>query len=194
MSDNVRHSAVKSLYAEGFAGYYRGRHLKEMSKNQLLLTPEKSLTMKQYRSSTNNSNGILSVLFSVRPPLILRSSSVRAPFKLRSTSVQPPFILRSSSVRAPFNLRSTSVHPPFGSRSVLVRFSFGSRSVLVRFSIDSRSSFVHSPFILRSGIEARSKIDRRTNGESSEAKRRCIETLMGSQGKGDPNKNFILIT
>ena len=97
---------------------------------------------------------------------------------------------------------SFSVHPPFASRSLLVRFSFasrslldrfsiGSRSVLVRFSIDSRSSFVHPPFILRSGIEDRSKIDRRTNGESSEARRRCIETLMRSQGKGDPNKNFI---
>ena len=70
--------------------------------------------MKQYRSSTNNSDGILSVSFSVHPPFELRSSSVRE-----------------------------------------------------------------------------SKIDRRTNGESSEAKRRCIETLMGSQGKGNPNKNFI---
>ena len=76
-------------------------------------------------------------------------------------------------------------------RSVLVQFSFSSRSVLDRSSIDSRSSFVHPPFILRSGIEDRSKIDRRTNGESSEARRRCIETLMGNQGKGDPNKNFI---
>ena len=73
-------------------------------------------------------------------------------------------------------------------RSVLVQFSFSSRSVLDRSSIDSRSSFVHPPFILRSGIEDRSKIDRRTNGESSEARRRCIETLMGSQGKGNPNK------
>ena len=68
------------------------------------------------------------------------------------------------------------------------RSSFGSRSVLVRFSIGSRSSFVHPPFILRSGIEDRSKNDRRTNEESSEARRRCIETLMGSQGKGKPNK------
>ena len=73
------------------------------------------------------------------------------------------------------------------SRSLLDRFSIGSRSVLDRSSIDSRSSSVHSPFILRSGIEDRSKIDRRMNGESSEAKRRCIETLMGNQGKGDPN-------
>ena len=88
-------------------------------------------------------------------------------------------------------LLSSSVHSPFGSRSVLVRFSIGSRSVLDRSSIDSRSSFVHPPFILRSGIEDRSKIDRRTNGESSEAKRRCIETLMGNQGKGNTNKNFI---
>ena len=141
-----------------FAVYYKGRPLKETSPNRLLLTPKKSLTMKQYRSSTNNSDGILSVSFSVRSPFILRSSSVRA-----------PFILRSSSVQAPFGLRSSSVHPPF----------------------ELRSSSVRAPFILRSGIEDWSKIDRRTNGESSEAKRRCIETLMGSQGKGNPNKNFI---
>ena len=76
-------------------------------------------------------------------------------------------------------------------RSVLVRFSFGSRSILVRFSIDSRSSFVHPPFILRSGIEDRSKIDRRMNGESSEARRRCVETLVRNQEKDDSNKNFI---
>ena len=145
--NNVRHSAVKFLYAEGFAGYYRGRLLKETSPNRLLLTPKKSLTMKQYRSSTNNSDGILSVSFSVHPP-----------FKLRSSSVQAPFILRSSSVHSPFELRSFSVQPPF---------------------------------ILRSSSVRESKIDRRINGESSEAKRRCIETLMGSQGKGNPNKNFI---
>ena len=201
-SDNIRHSALKSLYAEGFAGYYRVRHLKETSPNWLLLTPEKSLTMKQYRSSTNNSDGIISVSFSVRAPFILRSSSVDPPFELRSSSVQPPFELRSSSVQPPFELRSSFVQFSissrsvldqfsFGSRSVLVQFSFSSRSVLDQFSFDSRSSFVHPPFILRSGIEDRSKIDRRTNGESSEARRRCIETLMGNQGKGDPNKNFI---
>ena len=73
-------------------------------------------------------------------------------------------------------------------RSVLVRFSFGSRSVLVRFSIDSRSSFVHPPFILRSFSVRESKIDRRMNGESSEARRRCIETLMGNQGKATRTK------
>ena len=88
-------------------------------------------------------------------------------------------------------LRSVLVRFSFGSRSVLDRFSFGSRSILVRFSIDSRSSFVHPPFILRSGIEDRSKIDRRMNGESSEARRRCIETLMRNQEKDDLNKNFI---
>jgi len=71
--------------------------------------------------------------------------------------------------RSPFILRSGSVQAPF---------------IL-------RSSSVRAPFILRSGIEDWSKIDRRTNGESSEEKRRCIETLMGSQGKGNPNKNFI---
>ena len=55
--------------------------------------------MKQYRSSTNNSDGILSVSFSVHPPFELRSSSVQAPFGLRSGSVRAPFGLRSSSVR-----------------------------------------------------------------------------------------------
>ena len=79
---------------------------------------------------------------------------------------------------------------PFGSRSLLDCFSIGSRSVLDRSSIVSRSSFVHPPFILRSAIEDRSKNDRRNIGESSEARRRCIETLMGNQGKGDSNKNF----
>ena len=180
MSDNVRHSAVKSLYAEGFAGYYRVRHLKETSQNRLLLTPEKSLTMKQYRSSTNNSDGIISVSFSVRAPFELRSSSVHPPFELRSSSVRAPFNLRSSSVRAPFELRSSSVYPPFELRSSSVQPPF-----------ELRSSSVRAPFELRSGIEDWSKNYRRTNGESSEARRRCIETLMGSQGKGDPNKNFI---
>ena len=130
-----------------FAVFYRGFHLKEKSQNRLLLTSEKSSTMKTYRSLPNNSDGIFPVSFSVHPPFELRSSSVHPPFELRSSSVRAPFILRSSSVQA--------------------------------------------PFILRSGIEDRSKIDQRMNGESSEARRRCIETLMGNQGKGDPNKNFI---
>ena len=140
-----------------FAVYYGGRHLKETSQNRLLLTPEKSITMKLYRSPTNNSDGIFSV---------------------------------SSSVRSPFGSRSVLVRLSIGSRSVLVRLSIGSRSVLDRFSFILRSFSVHSPFILRSAIEDRSKNDRRNIGESSEARRRCIETLMGFQGKGDPNKNF----
>ena len=49
-----------------------------------------SLTMKQYRSSTNNSDGLF---------------VYRSPFNLRSSSVQPPFVLRSTSVRAPFGDR-----------------------------------------------------------------------------------------
>ena len=98
----------------------------------------------------------------------------------------------SFSVRSSIGSRSVLDWFSIGFRLVLVRFSIGSRSLFVRFSFGSRSSFVHPPFILRSGIEDRSKIDRRTNGESSEARRRCIETLMGNQGKGDPNKNFII--
>ena len=95
-----------------------------------------------------------------------------------------PIIFRSFSVWF-------SVWFSFCSRSVLVLFSIGSRLVLDRFSIVLRSILVHPPFILRSFSVRESKIDRRTNGESSEAKRRCIETLMGNQGKGNPNKNFI---
>jgi len=140
-----------------------------MSQNQLLLTLEKSLTMKQYHSPTNKSDGIFPVSFSVHPPFILRSFSVHPPFKLRSSSVRAPFKLRSGSVRAPFELRSSSVRVPF----------------------KLRSSSVQAPFELRSSSVRESKIDRRMNGESSEARRRFIETLMGNQGKGDPNKNFI---
>ena len=147
--------------------------------------------MKQYRSSTNNSDGILSVSFSVHPPFGLRSSSVRAPFILRSSSVRAPFKLRSSSVRAPFKLRSSSVHPPFILRSGSVQAPFKLRSSSVHPPFILRSGSVQAPFGLRSSSVRESKIDRRTNGESSEAKRRCIETLMGSQGKGNPNKNFI---
>ena len=128
---------------------------------------------------------------SVRAPFKLRSSSVRAPFELRSFSVHPPFELRSSSVQAPFELRSSSVRAPFGLRSISVRSPFNLRSISVRSPFVLRSFSVRSPFILRSFSVRRSKIDRRNIGESSEARRRCIETLTGSQGKGDPNKNFI---
>ena len=139
-----------------FAVYYRGRHLKEMSQNQLLLTLEKSLTMKQYHSPTNKSDGIFPVSFSVHPPFVLRSSSVHPPFILRSSSVRAPFGLRSSSVRAPFELRSSSVRAPFKLRSSSVQAPF-----------KLRSSSVQAPFELRSSSVRESKIDRRMNGESS---------------------------
>ena len=151
--DNVRHSAVKFLYAEGFAGYYRDRLLKETSPNRLLLTPKNSLTMKQYRSSTNNSDGILSVSFSVQPPFILRSTSVQPPFILRSTSVHPPFNLRSTSVRAPFKLRSSSVQAPFELRSSSVCSPLVLRSFSVHPPFKLRSTSVRAPFALRSAIE-----------------------------------------
>ena len=128
--------------------------------------------MKLYSSPTNNSDGIFSVSFSVQPPFELRSTSVHPPFNLRSSSVRAPFNLRSTSVRAPFNLRSGSVQPPF----------------------NLRSSSVHSPFGDRRLIEERTENHRRQDGDVSEARRRCIETLMGSQGKGNPNKNFIFFT
>ena len=130
---------------------------------------------------------------SVRAPFNLRSTSVRAPFNLRSSSVQPPFELRSTSVRAPFNLRSSSVRAPFILRSTSVQPPFNLRSTSVRAPFNLRSGSVRTPFILRSAIEERTENHRRNIGESSEARRRCIETLMRNQGKGDPNKNFIFI-
>ena len=58
-----------------FAVYYKGRPLKETFPNKLLLTPEKLITMKSYRSPLNNSDGIFSVSFPYRSPIILLSSS-----------------------------------------------------------------------------------------------------------------------
>ena len=116
------------------------------------------------------------------------NSSVQPPFNLRSSSVHPPFNLRSSSVQAPFGLRSFSVHLPFILRSVLDRSSFVLRSFSVHSPFVLRSFSVHSPFVLRSFSVRRSKNDRRNIGESSEARRRCIETLKGNQGKGNLNK------
>ena len=77
-------------------------------------------------------------------------------------------------------------------------FTFHSPFVLRSFSVDPpfilRSRSVQSPFALRSAIEERSKNDRRNIGDSSEARRICIETLMGMQGKGDLKKTLFLIT
>ena len=113
-----------------FAVYYRGRHLKETSKNQLLLTLGESLTMKQYHNPTNKSDGIFPVSFSVRSPFVLRSFSVRSPFILRSSSVHPPFELRSSSVHPPFELRSSSVRAPFGNRRSIEDWSKNERGII----------------------------------------------------------------
>ena len=150
-----------------FAVYYKGRPLKETSPNRLLLTPKKSLTMKQYRSSTNNSDGILSVSFSVHPPFGLRSTSVHPPFELRSSSVHPPFELRSSSVRAPFGLRSSSVQAPFILRSGSVQAPFILRSSSVRAPFILRSTSVHPPFGNRRLIEELTENHRRQNGDVS---------------------------
>ena len=166
-SDNLRHSAVKSLYAECFAVYYRGCHLKETSQNRLLLTPEKSLTMKLYSSLISNSDGIFSVSFSVHLSFGFRSILVHPPFILRSSSVHPPFELRSSSVRAPFNLRSSSVHPPFNLRSSSVQPPFELRSTSVHPPFVLRSFSVHSPFGNRRLIEERTENHRRQNGDVS---------------------------
>ena len=78
----------------GFSVYYRGRHLKGMSQNRLLLTPEKSLTMKRHRSPPNNSNGIFSVSF----PYRFRIVSVSFPYRFRIVSVSFPYRFRIVSV------------------------------------------------------------------------------------------------
>ena len=105
MSDNVRYSAVKYLYAEGSCSVLWGRHQKETSQNRLLLTPEKSLTLKLYRSPTNNSDGIFSVSSFVRFSFGSRSVLVRFSFDSQSILVHPSFILRSFSVHSPFGDR-----------------------------------------------------------------------------------------
>ena len=118
-SDNVRHSAVKSLYAECFAVYYRGCHLKETFQNRLLLTSEKSLTMKQPRSLPNNSDSIFSVSFSVQFSIALRSVLVR--FSIGSRLFFDRFSIDS---------RSSFVHPPFILRSGIEDWSKNERRII----------------------------------------------------------------
>ena len=76
-----------------FAVYYKGRPLKETFPNKLLLTPEKLITMKSYRSPLNNSDDIFSVSF----PYRFRIVSVSFPYRFRinpvSFSYHPPIIL-----------------------------------------------------------------------------------------------------
>ena len=62
-----------------FAVYYKGRPLKETFPNKLLLTPEKLITMKSYRSPLNNSDDIFSVSF----PYRFRIVSVSFPYRFR---------------------------------------------------------------------------------------------------------------
>ena len=71
-----------------------------------------------------------------------------------------------------------------------INFFINTRFIFLnnKYCVFSVLSSVRSPFVLRSAIEDRSKNDRKTKGESSEARRRCIETLTGNQGKGNLNK------
>ena len=133
-----------------------------MSQNRLLLTPEKLLTMKQYCSPPNNSDGI----FPHRSPFVLRSFSVRSPFVLRSSSVDPSFVLRSFSVHPPLILRSSSVRAPFNLRSSSVR--------------ESRNE--------RRTIEESSEAKRRCIDYTSVLKRRDSEAQKGNQRYGNLTK------
>ena len=68
-----------------FAVYYKGRPLKETFPNKLLLTPEKLITMKSYRSPLNNSDDIFSVSFPYRFRIVSVSSSYHPPIAKRKT-------------------------------------------------------------------------------------------------------------
>ena len=70
-----------------FAVYYKGRPLKETFQNKLLLTPEKLITMKSYRSPLNNSDDIFSVSF----PYQSRINPVSIPYQSRIVSVSFPY-------------------------------------------------------------------------------------------------------
>ena len=97
-----------------------------MPQNKLLLTLEESLTMKQYRSSTHNSDGV----FSFCSPFVLRSVLVRSPFGSRSFSDRSPFVLRSFSVHPPLILRSISVRTPFADRRMIEESSENHRRII----------------------------------------------------------------
>ena len=103
-----------------FAVYDRGRHLKEMSPNRLLLTPEKLITMKSYRSPLNNSDDIFSVSF----PYRFRINPVSFPYRFRIIPVSFPYhspiVLLSFSYRSPIILLSFSYCSPI----VLLSFSY----------------------------------------------------------------------
>ena len=79
-----------------FAVYYKGRPLKETFQNKLLLTPEKLITMKSYRSPLNNSDDIFSVSF----PYQSRINPVSFPYRFRivllSSSYHPPIAKRKT--------------------------------------------------------------------------------------------------
>ena len=110
------HPRGKLAMPNGFSVYYRGRHLKGMSQNRLLLTPEKSLTMKRHRSPPNNSNGIFSVSF---------------PYRFRIVSVSFPYCFRIVSVSFPYRFRIVSVSFSYCSPIVLLLFSYCSPIVLL---------------------------------------------------------------
>ena len=78
----------------------------------------------------NNKYCMFPVLFSVRSPFILRSSSVHPPLILRSGSVRAPFELRSGSVRAPFKLRSGSVRESKIDRRLIEDWSKNERRII----------------------------------------------------------------
>ena len=102
-----------------FAVYYKGRPLKETFQNKLLLTPEKLITMKSYRSPLNNSDDIFSVSF----PYQSRINPVSIPYQSRIVSVSFPYRFRIVSVSFPYRFRivllSSSYHPPIAKRKTI---------------------------------------------------------------------------
>ena len=103
-----------------FAVYYKGRPLKETFQNKLLLTPEKLITMKSYRSPLNNSDDIFSVSF----PYRFRINPVSIPYQSRINPVSIPYRFRIVSVSFPYRFRIVSVSFPYRSPIILLSSSY----------------------------------------------------------------------
>ena len=137
-SDNVRHSAVKYLYAEGFCRVLlRSSSKRNVPKSTFI----NSRKINNYETVSQSNQQFWWYIFRI--------------------------ILRSFSVRSPFVLRSALDRLSIGSRLVLVRFSIDSRSSFVHPSFILRSFSVRRSKIDRRMIEEISENHRRQDGDVS---------------------------
>ena len=137
-SDNVRHSAVKYLYAEGSCRVLWGSSSKRNVPKSTFINPREIINIETVSQSNQQFRRYI--------------------FRI---------ILRSFSVWLSFGSRSALVRLSFVLRSVLVRFSFDSQSVLDRFSFILRSFSVRRSKIDRRMIEEISENHRRQDGDVS---------------------------